>query len=102
MWAIEIAGVKEAGKAIVGAVERAGDQSRDVGRAQKAMPRLVAHDLNVVVGDAEGRRLWRAAEAGSAGRCGRGLHFHATIIPLRGSTHPPVAFRRMGDSHACR
>ena len=71
MWPIKVARMEQPGEAVIGAIKRAADQGRDVGRSQKAMPRELADDQHVVVGNAEGGRLRRAPEAGATGRRGR-------------------------------
>ena len=53
--------MKEAQKAIVGAVERTADEGGDMGGFEKTVPRKLAHDMHVV-GEAEGRRFRRTAE----------------------------------------
>ena len=72
--------MEEAQQAIVGAVDRAPDQYRDVGRAKKAKPRELAHDLYVVLGKTEGRRFRRTAEPGSSCRLLNSGDIHAPII----------------------
>ena len=92
---VDVAGVKEARQPVVGAVERAADQGGDVGGAQEAMPRELAHDLHVVIGQAEGRRFRRTAEPRQARlRCDDG-GIHTEIIPLPRSGQP-LAMRTMG------
>ena len=65
--AVDVAGMEEARQAIVGAVERAADQGGNVGGAQEPVPRELAHDLHVVIGEAEGRRFRRTAEPRQSG-----------------------------------
>ena len=68
---VEIAGMEEPREAIVGAIERAADEGRDMRRSQEAMPRELAHDRHVVVGEAKG--------GGSDARRNRGRRVDAAI-----------------------
>ena len=65
--AVDIAGVKKAGEAIVGAVEGAADQGGDVGGAEETVAGEMADDENIVVGQPERRRFRRTAEPRTAG-----------------------------------
>jgi hypothetical protein len=56
---------------IIGAIERAADQGRDVGRSQETVSGKLAHDVHVVVREAKSWGLRRTAEAGAAGQCDR-------------------------------
>ena len=80
---VEVAGMEQPGEAIVGSIEGAADKSRDVRRSQEAMARQVTHDLHVVIGETEGRRLRRTAEPrpafGLCDRSNRGI-----VLPARG------------------
>jgi len=92
-WTIDVAGVEELGEPIIGAVEGAADKRRDVGGSQEAMSRQVAHDNNVIIGQAECRRLRRTAEPRPADRRDKRLCFHADIIPRRNNGRPEATDR---------
>jgi len=77
---IDVARMEEPREAIIGAIERAADESRNVGRTQEAMPRQVAHDRHVVVGDAEGGWFRRTAEPRSTSGLRDSQFAHAGII----------------------
>ena len=72
--------MKEAQKAIVGAVERAADQRGDMGGFEEAVARKLTHDVHVVVGETKGGRFRRTAEPRPTGRCDKRLRVHADII----------------------
>ena len=54
--------MEEPQQPVVGAVERAADKRCDVRRSDKPVPRDLADDLNVIIGEAKGRRFRRTAE----------------------------------------
>ena len=85
--------MEELGEPIIGAVEGAADKRRDVGGSQEAMSRQVAHDNNVIIGQAECRRLRRTAEPRPADRRDKRLCFHADIIPRRNNGRPEATDR---------
>jgi hypothetical protein len=85
--------VKEAQKAIVGAVERAADERGDMGGFEKAVPRKLTHDVHVVVGEAEGWRFRRTAEPRPTGRGDKHLRVHTYNYT---GAHLPARVRRMG------
>ena len=74
---VNVTGMKEPQKAVVGAVERAADERGDVRRTQEAVTRKLAHNVHVVISETEGRRLRRTAEPRPAGRGDMRLRVHA-------------------------
>jgi len=77
---VDIAGMKEPQKAIVGAVERAADEGGDVGGFEEAVSGELAHDVHVVVGETKGGRFRRTAEPRPTGRGDKRLRVHTDII----------------------
>ena len=96
---VNVTGMKEPQKAIVVAVERAADQGSDMSGFEKAVPRKLAHDVHVVVGEAEGWRLRRTAEPRPTGRGDKRLHVHANNYT---GPHLSTWARRMGKGSATK
>ena len=97
--AVNVTGVKEPQKTVVGAVQRTADESGNMGRTQKAVPRKLAHDCHVVVREAEGWRLRRTAEPRPTGRGDKRLHVHANNYT---GPHLSTWARRMGKGSATK
>jgi len=61
---------------IIGAVERAADKRSDVRRSDQSVPRNCTHDLHVIIGKPEWRRLDSAPKSGSSCRRDSGSDIH--------------------------
>jgi len=85
---IDVARMEETHQTIVGAVDRAIEQRRDVSRPKEAKSCELAHDLHVIIGKAEGWRFRRTAEPWPACLPLNSGDIHAAIIasPGRGKT----------------
>src|SRR5258707_9960100 len=93
--------MEEAHQPVVGAVERTPYELGDVRRPDQPMPRNHAHDLHVVVGKPERRRLGSPAKPRSSCLRSDSSDIHPPIIPgapslaATGRGPPaPVALRR--------
>ena len=82
---VDVAGMEEAHQPVVGAVERAADQRRDVRRADQPMPRDDAHDLDIIFRKAE--RRWR---------CGTAEPRPAHRLLNRNGLHMPELYQALG------